>query len=66
MTKRKKSKVAKYEQLEVKVIKKGPETPEQRMNRERAEFYDLAERCRAAGDEAGYCGYMSALGDIGR
>ncbi len=49
-----------------RIKKYGNETPQQMRDRERAELYDLAERCKAVGDMDGYRGYMSALGDIGR
>ncbi len=32
----------------------------------RARLYDAAQRASNRGDEASYCGYMSALGDVGR
>ncbi len=70
MTKKRNKKVATYEQKEEDAKKKAAAPkkilPVTARDKERAELYDLAQRCQAQGDEAGFCGYMSALGDIGR
>ncbi len=55
-----------HEEIMVGVRKRAAETWKEKQDRKKAELYDLALRCQASGDEAGYCGYMSALGDIGR
>ncbi|MFR9598475.1 MAG: hypothetical protein SNI83_05240, partial [Rikenellaceae bacterium] len=55
-----------HENMMETIKKRESETPKERNDRMKAELYDLAMRCQANGDMAGYCGYMSALSDIGR